>query len=49
MIKEKGEVDNLVIYPDPDTEVVKALKEYDSREELWKNLPMKLGYETVNE
>ena len=45
MIKENGEVDNLVIYPDPDTEVVKALRSHDSREELWKNLPMVLGYE----
>ena len=42
---EKGEADNFVIYPDPDTEVVKALKEYESREELWMHLPMKLGYE----
>ena len=42
---EKGEVDNFVIYPDPDTEVVKALRSHDSREELWKNLPMVLGYE----
>ena len=41
---EKGEVDNFVIYPDPDTEVVRTLRSNDSREELWKNLPMELGY-----
>ena len=41
---EKGEVDNFVIYPDPDIEVVRTLRSHDSREELWKNLPMELGY-----
>ena len=41
---EKGEVDNCVIYPDPDTEVVRTLRSNDSREELWKNLPMELDY-----
>ena len=42
---EKGEVDSFVIYADPDIEVVKTLQSYDSRENLWDNLPMKLGYE----
>lgn len=41
---EKGEVDNFVIYPDPDIEVVRTLRSHDSREELWKNLPMELDY-----
>ena len=41
---EKGEADNFVIYPDPDTEVVRTLRSHDSREELWKDLPMELGY-----
>ena len=44
---EKGEVDNFVIYPDPDTEVVRTLRSHDSREELWKDLPTRLGYETI--
>jgi len=42
---KKGEVDGNVIYATPDTEVVKVLQSYDSRSELWENLPMKLGYE----
>lgn len=42
---EKGEVDSFVIYADPDIEVVKTLQSYDSRENLWDNIPMKLGYE----
>ena len=47
--REKGEVDNFVIYPDPDVEVVRTLRSHDSREELWKDLPARLGYETTNE
>ena len=42
---EKGEVDSFVIYADPDIEVVKTLQSHNSRENLWDNLPMKLGYE----
>ena len=38
-------MDSFVIYADPDIEVVKTLQSYDSRENLWDNLPMKLGYE----
>ena len=45
---EKSEVDSFVIYADPDIEVVKALQSNDSREVLWDNLPMNLGYEMGN-
>ena len=41
---EKGEEDGFVIYPDPDKEIVKALKENTSRTKLWEELPMKLEY-----
>ena len=41
---EKGEIDGLVIYPNPDKNVLSHLKEGKSRKELWKNLPMELDY-----
>ena len=44
---EKGETDSFVIYAEPDTEVVRALKSHDSRAEFWDHLPMRLGYETT--
>lgn len=41
---EKGEIDGLVIYPNPDKNVLNHLKKSKSRKELWKNLPMELDY-----
>ena len=42
---EKGEEDGFVIYPDPDKEIIRALKENSSRTRLWEDLPMKLEYD----
>ncbi len=41
---DKGEEDCLVVYPEPDEEILKALKENRTRTELWENLPTKLAY-----
>ncbi len=43
---DKGEEDCLVVYPEPDEEILKALKENRTRTELWENLPTKLAYRT---
>lgn len=40
---EKGEEDNFIIYPDPDTEIIKKLKNNKTRTELWNDLPNELG------
>ena len=42
---EKGEIDGLIIYPNPDLEILKKLKTNETRPELWKNLPIKLEYQ----
>lgn len=42
---EKGEQDNCVVYPEPDVEVVKSLKENTTKTALWNNLPTELGYD----
>ncbi|MBD5424462.1 MAG: transglutaminase domain-containing protein, partial [Allobaculum sp.] len=42
---EKGEIDGLIIYPNPDLEILKKLKTNETRTELWKNLPIKLEYQ----
>ena len=41
---EKGEEDGFVVYPEPDAEVLRVLRENRTRTELWKNLPMELAY-----
>ena len=41
---ELGEVDSLVVYPNPDIEVLRKLRRYKTRTELWKNLPTELEY-----
>ena len=42
---DKGEEDGLIIYPNPDTLVVRTMRQYRSRAELWKHLPTELGYD----
>lgn len=42
---EKGEVDSYVIYPNPDTEILKTMMTSRTRTELWDNLPVDLGYD----
>ncbi|MBE5934057.1 MAG: DUF3795 domain-containing protein, partial [Lachnospiraceae bacterium] len=41
---ELGEVDSFVVYPEPDVKVLERLREYDTRKELWEDLPTELGY-----
>lgn len=41
---ELGEVDSLVVYPEPDVKVLERLRGYDTRNELWEDLPTELGY-----
>ena len=42
---EKGEIDGLIIYPNPDLEILKNLKTNESRIDLGKNLPIELEYQ----
>ncbi|MDE5758980.1 MAG: hypothetical protein K2H85_10280 [Allobaculum sp.] len=42
---EKGEIDGLIIYPNPDLEILKKLKTNESRIDLWKNLSTELEYQ----
>ena len=42
--ENRGEVDYLTIYPNPDKNVINALKEFKTRKELWDNLPNELDY-----
>lgn len=46
---EKGEEDDFLVYPEPDTEILKALRGNQSRAELWENLPMELAYHVSEE
>ena len=41
---DKGEEDDFVVYPEPDVEIVRALRVNRTRTELWENLPTKLAY-----
>ncbi len=40
---EMGEVDNFVVYPEPDVKVLERLRKYNTREELWEDLPTELA------
>ena len=40
---EKGEEDGFTVYPEPDAEIIKALRENRTRTELWQNLPTELA------
>ena len=44
---ELGEVDSFVVYPEPDVKVLERLREYDTRSELWDDLPTELGYVNI--
>lgn len=46
---EKGEEDGFVVYPEPDTEIIKALRENRTRTELLHNLPTELAYTLSSE
>ena len=39
---EKGEKDGIMVYADPDTDVLMALQSHNSRSELWADLPAEL-------
>ena len=41
---EKGEVDDFIIYPDPDKKILERLRQSKTRTELWSNLPTELEY-----
>ena len=41
---ELGEVDDFVVYPTPDVKVLERLRKYNTREELWEDLPTELAY-----
>jgi len=41
---EKGEEDGFIIYPNPDKKVLERLKKYETRTELWEDLPTDLDY-----
>lgn len=45
---ERGEVDCFVVFPDPDIEILKRLRDCKTRSELWGNLPTELGYLSEN-
>lgn len=46
---EKGEEDSFVVYPEPDAEVLRVLRENRTRTELWDDLPTKLAYHMLEE
>lgn len=39
-----GEVDGVIVYPDPDIKILEKLRENKTRTELWNNLPTELEY-----
>ncbi len=39
-----GEVDNFIVYPDPDIKILEKLRKNKTRTELWNNLPTELEY-----
>lgn len=41
---EMGEIDNFIVYADPDVKVLKKMREYKTRTELWDDLPTELAY-----
>ena len=41
---EKGEEDGTMIYPTPDTLIIRSMRESKTRTELWNDLPAELGY-----
>ena len=43
---ELGEVDDYTVYPNPDEKVLDRLQKYETRPQLWKDLPTELAYHT---
>ena len=43
---ELGEVDDYTIYPNPDEKVLERLQKYETRPQLWEDLPTELAYHT---
>ena len=43
---ELGEVDDYTIYPNPDEKVLERLQKYETRPQLWEDLPNELAYHT---
>lgn len=41
---EMREVDNFIVYPDPDIKILEKLRKNKTRTELWNNLPTELEY-----
>lgn len=41
---ELGEVDDYTVYPNPDKKVLKRLQKYETRPQLWEDLPTELAY-----
>lgn len=46
---EKGEEDSFMVYPEPDAEILRVLRENRTRTELWDDLPTKLVYHGAGE
>ncbi len=44
---DKGEEDDLTVYPDPKAFVIKSMRESKTRTELWKNLPAATSIEST--
>ncbi len=40
-----GEEDDFTVYPDPDANVLERLQKYDTRPQLWEDLPTVLAYQ----
>ena len=41
---ELGEVDDYTVYPNPDEKVLERLQKYETRPQLWEDLPTELAY-----
>ena len=41
---ELGEVDDYTVYPNPDKKVLKRLQKYETRTQLWEDLPTELAF-----
>ena len=41
---ELGEMDDYVVYPNPDAKVLERLQKYSTRAQLWEDLPTELEY-----
>ena len=46
---ELGEVDDYTVYPNPDEKILERLQKYETRPQLWEDLPTELAYHTDKE